>query len=119
MTVGTVLFIIFLFFLVCFAISMLVELFFKFFPQGKECYLPVKSLSTGIEYHASRYKFNRKGDMELLIYNHVSHNYEWYPIWHFKQAFILAMQLDTDYAKENIYKLLTMNAMNLTKDNKK
>lgn len=86
--------------------------------KGKECYLPVESIHTGIKYHASRYRFNRHRDMELYIYNHVSYNYEWYPIWHFKHSFIIAMQLDKDYALENMYKLMTMNNLDLT-DGKK
>lgn len=103
------------------AIGVLVDLIQILFPQGKECYISVKSLHTGIEYHASRFKFNRHGDMELYIYNHISHGYEWYPIWHFKNSFIVAMQADKDYAIANMYKLLQLEntAKDLTKEQKK
>lgn len=119
MTIGTCLFIIFIFAMVIIAIHLLVSTLFQLFPQGKECYIPVESINTGIKYHASRYKLNRHNDMELYIYNHVSHQYEWYPIWHFKNGFIIAMQLDKSYALDNVYKILTMNKLkDLTKDKK-
>ena len=119
MTVGTSIFIIFIFIMSLLAIGLLVDLIIHLFPQGKECYIPVESIHTGEKYHASRYKFNRHKDMELYIYNHIAHKYEWYPIWHFKNGFIIAMQLNKDYALENVYKILTMNKLkDFTKDRK-
>lgn len=120
MTIGTALLIIAIVLLVMMVITGLVELFFTFFPSGKECYVSVKSNYTGNEYHASRYKYNRHGDMELYIYNYVAYKYEWYPIWHFKNSFIIAMQIDKDYAVNNMYKLLITEkqSKDLTKNQK-
>lgn len=119
MTTGTCIFIIFIIIMALLAISLLVDLFFNLFPQGKECYIPVESIRTGEKYHASRYKFNRHNDLELYIYNHISYKYEWYPIWHFKNSFIIAMQIDKNYAIKHMYDMLLKNsAKDLTKDKK-
>lgn len=106
MTVGTAIFSIGMILIGIMFIALIIEQLKKFCNMGEECFISVESLSTGIEYHASRYRFNRHNDIEIMIYNG-QNGYQWYPIWHFKNAFLLAYSLDKNYAMNNMYKLMT------------
>ena len=81
--------------------------------------LRVVSNSTDIEYHADRYKMNIDDNTPYLrIYN--INKFEWFPIWHFKNPYLIMMVVDPEYAKTNMMRLLSFGTIkNFTKDSEK
>jgi hypothetical protein len=54
----------------------------------------------------------------LRIYN--IRRFEWYPIWHFKNPYLIMMAVDPDYAKTNMLNLFSIGSVEkLTKGRKK
>ena len=89
--------------------------------KGEVCSVHVTSQNTGIKYHASRYEITKDDEINLMIYNHVAGRYEWYPIWHFDNPFIIAYTLDSNYAMNHWFKYMigAEKSKELTKDTKK
>ena len=63
--------------------------------------ITVNSIDTGKTYHVTQYKISRKNGVMLRIYNYLQAKYEWYPIWHFKNPFLVMYSIDSVYAMEN------------------
>lgn len=77
--------------------------------KGETCSVHVVSKNTGIKYHASRYEITKDGEINLCIYNHVVGKYEWYPIWHFDNQFLIAYTLDSNYAMSHWFEYIVGN----------
>lgn len=61
-------------------------------PKGETCNMTVKSIDTGYEYHATRYVL-KENTMDLQIYNYHTRKYEWYPVYHFKNPFLIVFTI--------------------------
>ena len=81
--------------------------------------IKVVSLLTNEEYHADRYKYSMDDTTPYLrIYN--GKKFEWLPIWHFKNPYLIMLTIDPDYAKDNMLNLFSVGSVEkLTKANKK
>lgn len=74
------------------------------FTEWKPISMHVTSKSTGLRYIADRYRYSMDDDTPYLrIYN--INKFEWYPIWHFKDPYLIMMIVDKDYAVRNMLKL--------------
>lgn len=89
--------------------------------KGEVCSVHVTSQNTGIKYHVSRYEITKDDEINLMIYNHVAGRYEWYPIWHFDNPFVIAYTLDSNYAMNHWFKYMigAEKSKELTKGDKK
>lgn len=81
--------------------------------------MSVVSKATDMEYHADRYKLNLDDNTPYLrIYN--IRRFEWFPIWHFKNPYLIMMAVDPEYAKTNMLNLFSIGmAQKLTEADKK
>ena len=79
----------------------------------------VMSKATNLEYHADRYKLNLDDNTPYLrIYN--INKFEWFPIWHFKNPYLIMMAVDPEYAKAHMLDLFSVGSVEkLTKGRKK
>lgn len=74
------------------------------FTNWKPISMHVTSKNTGLRYIADRYRYSMDDDTPYLrIYN--LNRFEWYPIWHFKDPYLIMMIVDKDYAVRNMLKL--------------
>ncbi len=89
------------------------------YSSWKSISIKVTSVSTGNEYHADRYKFSLEDNTPYLrIYN--INKFEWFPIWHFKNPYLVMMVVDPDYAKSNMLNLFSVGSVEkLTQGTKK
>lgn len=81
----------------------------------------VTSTKTEEEYHADKWRLDKDNIPWLRIWNqHIGH-YEWFPIWHFKNPFLVMYAIDNSWAMSNMYKLMSIpkQAEELTKTSKK
>lgn len=77
--------------------------------KGDVCNIHVVSQKTGIKYHASRYEITKDDEVNIQIYNHIAGRYEWYPIWHFDNPFLVVYTLDSNYAMNHWFKYMVGN----------
>lgn len=96
---------------------------YKLTTQGKRYPISqlVTSLKTGEEYHADKWRLDKDDIPWLRIWNyHISH-YEWFPIWHFKNPFLIMLTIDNSWAMTNMFKLMSIpeQVKKLTEDSKK
>lgn len=103
----------------CFGVLMTFASSRERYSNWKPVSLRVVSNSTGIEYHADRYKMNMDDNTPYLrIYN--INKFEWFPIWHFKNPYLIMMVVDPEYAKTNMMHLLSFGTIeNFTEADKK
>ena len=89
------------------------------YSNWKPISMKVVSKATELEYHADRYKFSLEDNTPYLrIYN--INRFEWFPIWHFKNPYLIMMAVDPNYAKTNMMNLFSMGTVEkLTNANKK
>lgn len=89
------------------------------YSNWKPISMSVVSKATGEEYHADRYKINMDDNTPYLrIYN--VRKFEWFPIWHFKNPYLIMMAADPDYAKANMLNLFSIGSVEkLTKPRRK
>lgn len=79
------------------------------YTKWKPISITVESESTGCKYNAGRYRLSEEDGMPYLrIYNQYQHKFEWYPIWHFKNPYIIMMFIDPQYAKDHVLELYHM-----------
>lgn len=80
------------------------------FGNWKSISMKVTSQSTGLEYHADRFRFSLEDNTPYLrIYN--INRFEWFPIWHFKNPYLIMMVVEPDYAKEHIFDLCSAGSV--------
>lgn len=81
--------------------------------------LHVKEVGTEERYIADRYKLCTDDNTPYLrIYE--GNKFKWYPIWHFKEPYMIMMIIDKDYAVKNMLKLCGIDSgKNSTEADKK
>ena len=89
------------------------------FDSWKPISLHVTSASTGLRYIADRYRCSMDDNTPYLrIYN--VNKFEWFPIWHFKDPYLIMMVIDPQYATSNMLKLCGVDTgKKSTEDSKK
>ena len=75
-------------------------------PRGEQISIMVTSAKTEEKYAADHYYIAKDGTPYLRIWNHFRATYEWFPIWQFKNPLVLMMQIDPEYAKTNLGRLV-------------
>jgi len=87
--------------------------------QWQPISIKVTSEETGEEYHADRYRYSMDDSTPYLrIYT--GRKFEWYPIWHFKNPYLIMMVIDPEYAKKNMLNLFSIGSVEkLTNTTKK
>lgn len=80
-------------------------------PRGEQISIMVTSTSTGEQYMADHYYIDKDGTPILRIWNQYTGSYKWYPIWQFKQPLMVMAQIDPEYTKANIGKLVGLQGV--------
>ena len=79
---------------------------YNWHPKGEAISFKLTSLATELQYIADRYYINKQGTPMLRIWNPYTTDYEWYPIWQFKNPLLMMAQIDPEYTRNNITRLI-------------
>ena len=82
-------------------------------PKGERISCIVTSAATGEPYEADRYYIDKEYTPNLRIWNPYTARYEWYPVWQFKKPLVVMAQIDPEYTKENLTKLIGAQSVSL------
>lgn len=74
--------------------------------KGEIISVVLTSAATDVQYRADRYYIDKHYTPKVRIWNHYTAQNEWYPIWQFKNPLLIMAQIDPEYTKANIAKLV-------------
>lgn len=88
--------------------------------RGKHIIAVVTSRRSGINYHAFKYRIGADSIPWIKIYNHISGDNEWYPIYHFKDPFVIMYSIDPQWTLSHLNELIVLPIQfkKLTEDTK-